>query len=119
MDRNVNRMNQNSYPINIYFDLSKAFDSLNYKILLSKLQYYGLQANALLLLKSYLYGRSQYVRIENEKSCSHPISCGIPQGSVLGSLLFNIFINDIPRAISKFNVIMYADDTTLVSHLEN
>ena len=118
MDRNVNFMNQNSCPINICLDQSKAFDSLNYEILLSKLQYYGLQANALLLLKSYLYGRSQYVQIENVKSSSHKVSCAIPQGSVLGPLFFILF-NDIPRATSKFNVIMYADDTTLVSHLEN
>ena len=61
MDRNVNCMNQNSCPINIYIDLSKEFDSLNYEILLFKLQYHGLQANALLLLKSYLYERNQYV----------------------------------------------------------
>ena len=117
-DRNVSCMNQNSCPINIYLDLSKAFDRLNYEILLFKLQYYGFQANALLLLKSYLYERSQYVQIDHVKSCSHPVSCGIPQGSVLGLLLFNILINDIPKATSKFNVIMYADDTTLVSHLE-
>ena len=88
-------------------------------ILLSKLHYYGLQNNALRLMKSYLHGRSQYVQIENVKSCSHPVLCGIPQGSVLGPLLFNILINDIPKATSKFKVIMYADDTTLVSHLEN
>ena len=119
MDRNVNCMNQNSCPINIYLDLSKAFDSLKYDILLSKLHYYGLQNNALRLMKSYLHGRSQYVQIENVKSCSHPVLCGIPQGSVLGPLLFNILINDIPKATSKFKVIMYADDTTLVSHLEN
>ena len=112
-------MDRNSCPTNIYLDLSKAFDSLNYEILLFKLQYYGLQGNALLLLKNYLYERSQYVQIENVKSCSHPVSCGIPKGSVLGPLLFNILINDIPKATSKFNVIMYADDTTLVSHLEN
>ena len=70
-------------------------------------------------MKSYLDGRSQYVQIENVKSCSHPVSCGISQGSVLGPLLFNILINDIPKATSKFKVIMYDDDTTLVLHLEN
>ena len=119
MDRNVNCMNQNSCPINLYLDLSKAFDSLKYDILLSKLQYYGLQNKVLLLLKSYLHERSQYVQIENVKSCSHPILCGIPQRSVLGPLLFNIHINDIPKATPKFKVIMYANDTNLVSHLEN
>ena len=79
---------------------------------------YGLQNNALLLLKSYLH-ESQYVQIENVKSCSHPVLCGIPQGFVLGPLLFNILIKDILKATSKFKVIMYADDTTLVSHLEH
>ena len=59
------------------------------------------------------------MQIENVKSCFHPVSCGIPQGSVLGPDLFNILINDTPKATSKFNVIMYADNTTLVSHLEN
>ena len=119
MDRNVNCMNQNSCPINIYLDLSKAFDSLKYDILLSKLHYYCLQNNALRLLESYLHRRSQYVQIENFKSCSYPVLCDIPQGSVLETLLFNILINDILKATSKHKVNMYADDTTLVSHLKN
>ena len=68
MDRNINLMNQGFCPVNIYLDLSKAFDSLNYDILLSKLKFYGLQNNALQLLKSYLSDRSQYVQIDNVKS---------------------------------------------------
>ena len=59
------------------------------------------------------------MQIEHVKSCSHPVSCGIPQGSVFGPLIFNILINDIPKATSKFKVIIYADDTTLVSHFGN
>ena len=71
-------------------------------------------------MKSYLSDRSQYVQlIDNVKSNLHSVSCDIPQGSVMEPLLFNIFINDIINATTKFTHIMYADDTTLVSHLEN
>ena len=119
MDRNINNMNENFCPVNIYLDLSKAFDSLIYDILLSKLKYYGLQSNALQLIKSYITGRCQYVQLGDVKSSTHAVVCGIPQGSVLGSLLFNIYINDITKATSKFNIIMYADDTTLVFTLDN
>ena len=82
-----------------------------------------LQSKALLLLKNYLHvheiSQYMYMQIENVKSCSHPVSYVIPQGSVLRPLLFNILINYISLATSKFKVIMYANDTTLVSHLEN
>ena len=119
MDRNINYMNENHCPVNIYLDFSKAFDSLYYDILLSKLKYYGLQWKALQLLKSYISSRCQYVQLGDVKSSTHTVVCGIPQGSVLGPLLFNIYINDITKATPKFNIIMYADDTTLVSTLEN
>ena len=118
MDRNINTMNNNRTPINIYLDLSKAFDSLNHKILLSKLKYYGFQNESLTLLDSYLHGRRQFVQLDNCVSDNYDVHCGIPQGSVLGPLLFNIFINDITKIQSLFDFIMYADDTTLVSSLE-
>ena len=119
MDRNINNMNKNLTPINIYVDVSKAFDCLNHDILLSKLRFYGLSDDALSLLKNYLASRDQYVQLGSIKSECHAISCGIPQGSVMGSLLFNIVISDLKSATSKFDLVMYADDTTLVSTLEN
>ena len=72
--------------------------------------------NALQLLKCYIYGRCQYVQLDDVKSSTHAVVRVIPQGSVLGPLLFNICINDITKATSKFNIIMYADN---MSALEN
>ena len=83
-------MNKNHTPINIYLDLSKAFDCLNHDILLSKLRFYGLSDDALSLLKKIPYQvtrRDQYVKLGNIKSECHAISCGIPQGSKMVPLL--------------------------------
>ena len=112
-------MIDNLWPVNIYLYFSKAFDSLNHTILLSKLKFYSIQQDALYLLKSYLSNRSQYVQLVNVKSSHHTVLCGIPQGSVLGPFMFNFFIIDIIKSSSKFDFILYADNTTLVSTLEN
>ena len=100
-----------------FLDLSKAFDTLNHDILLSKLRYYGLDSNVISWFKSYLTDRSQYVEIEETHSSTKPIRTGVPQGSILGPLLFIIYVNDINCASSKFEAILYADDSSLNSIL--
>ena len=119
IDRLLNQLNKHKIPINLYFDLAKAFDSLNHDILLDKLEYYGVQNKAKDLLESYLSNRKQFVQIGEIVSKIKPISMGAPQGSVIGPLLFNIFINDIIESSAKFSFVLYADDTTLNSTLDN
>ena len=94
-------------------DLSKAFDCLPHDLLLLKLKSYGLSNEALDLLKSYLSNRKQCVKIGSVCSSFLNIYKGVPQGSILGPLLFNIFINDIFHFIEKGNLYNYADDNTL------
>lgn len=103
--------------ISVYMDLSKAFDTLDYSILLYKLRYYGLSESALLLLKSYLSNRKQYIDFNGTKSTYRDILAGVPQGSILGPLLFIIYVNDIGSVSKIFEPpILYADDTTLSYH---
>ena len=119
IDRIITQMDKKETPINIFLDLSKAFDTIDHTILLAKLRYYGIHDTALLLLKSYLNNRKQYVEFEDTKSEILPITVGVPQGSILGPLLFIIYINDFSQASSVFKFIMYADDTTLFSNLKS
>ena len=84
---------------------------------MSKLEYYGITGKENKLLRSYLTGRSQYVEVNGHKSSHLQISTGIPQGSVLGPLLFLIYINDLPNASNIFDMLMYADDTTLFCNM--
>ena len=95
-----------------FFDLSKAFDTVNHQILLQKLYRYGIRGVPLQCFKSYLESRTQYVYVENVKSNPLSIQC-VPQGSTLSPLLFLIYINDIPNCLEKANIRTFADDTTL------
>ena len=100
-------------------DLSKAFDTLNFNILLNKLQYYDIYGISLSLIRSYLTNRFQYVQFENSESNLLEIKTGIPLGFILGSLFFfSIMINDLVNSSNKLMFLMYADVTTIYFNLE-
>ena len=115
IDRIIQYLDKGETPISVFLDLSKAFDTLDHSILLSKLEYYGIRNNALKLFTNYLSNRKQYVVLDTVQSNSVKIVTGVPQGSILGPLLFTIYINDIIKCSDKFKLIMYADDTTLLT----
>ena len=98
----------------LLIDFSKAFDMVDHQILLNKLEHYGIRGIAVKLFESYLKGRQQSVTINNAKSDCKPLSHGVPQGSILGPLLFIIYINDMPNIHKLAKFILYADDANII-----
>ena len=97
----------------IFLDLYKAFGTVNHKILLQKLENYGIRGIALSWITSYLNNRKQFVQFNNVNSSENIIKCGIPQGSILGPLLFILYINDISNASNLLRFILFSDDTNV------
>ena len=112
---NVNKFFDEKYHVvGLFLDLSKAFDSLNHEILLYKLSNIGIRGSPLHLFHSYINNRKQAVFCNSVYFTTKVISSGVPQGSVLGPILFLIYINDLVRCSSKLKFTIYADDTTLL-----
>ena len=99
--------------LGVFLDFTKAFDCISHKVLFKKLEVYGIRGQALLLLQSYLEHRQQYVSINGNSSTIKPITSGVPQGSVLGPFLFNMYINDIINVNKEAKFVMYADDASI------
>ena len=113
MDKLIFSLENKKHVIGLFLDFSKAFDIVDHDIMLRKLSYFGIRGNALKWFESNLRGRQQYVTYNGVSSMKNAISCGIPQGSILGPLLFLLCINDLSAACKFSSPILFADDTNL------
>ena len=107
-------LDENDFACGVFLDFQKAFDTVNHKILLKKLEHYGVRGHALKWFTSYLACRKQYTTVSNIDSQIQDVSHGVPQGSVLGPLLFLVYINELNRAITYSYIRHFADDTNIL-----
>ena len=117
VDRVFQYLDQWKLPLSILLDLSKAFDTLDHHIMLGTVKYCGISNTPLKWFEIYVHDRQQYVDFDGIHSSTAYICTGVPQGSILWPLLFIVYMNGIHKASQNVNVILYADDTNLISHL--
>ena len=118
LDECIEQISDGSVVDAIYLDFSEAFDTVPHRRLMSKLESYGITGEVKKWVESFLTGRSQTVKVNNDESPPAPVISGIPQGSVLGPLLFVIYINDLPDTVNSF-VYLFADDTKLMRKIKS
>lgn len=110
----VGNFNEGFKTLAVFLDLSKAFDTVDHGILLTKLEKIGIRGLTLKLIESYLSERTQVVKLDEHKSSSKPVECGVPQGTVLGPLLFLVYVNSLTKVSKESRVICFADDTVVL-----
>ena len=113
IDKISNLLDNGEYVLGLFLDFTKAFDTVNHKILLRKLEHLGIRGTPLNWFENYLNNRSQYVDFEGVSSQTQVISCGVPQGSILGPLLFLLYINDLSHVSSILFGLLFADDSNM------
>ena len=113
MDKVATAIDNHSHTAGVFLDLSKAFDTIDHNILLYKLSHYGIRGKALEWFRSYLSNRKQYVSLNDCTSTLRSLECGVPQGSLLGPLLFLCYINDFSNSSDVLSFILFADDSSI------
>ena len=113
LDKLINSIENGETVVGVYLDFSKAFDTVVHNILLTKLYHYGIRGNALQWFKSYMSERKQFVSYNGTSSSMKTVCCGVPQGSILGPILFLLYINDLSNVCKNTEPFLFADDSNL------